>query len=87
MKQVCKVSSNRGSGLKFAQESGAYSVLLFLAEFLEARIAAEWIEIWIEPQERRGSRSKYAIFNKCFKAGIPRSFIPKRAAIRARVSS
>jgi len=44
------------SGLEFAQESGAYSVLLFLAEFLEARIAAEWIEIWIEPQERRGKR-------------------------------
>jgi hypothetical protein len=44
------------SGLEFAQESGAHSVLLFLAEFLEARIAAEWIEIWIEPQERRGKR-------------------------------
>jgi hypothetical protein len=31
------------------QESGAYSVLLFLAEFLESRIAAQGVPGWIEP--------------------------------------
>jgi hypothetical protein len=36
--------------------SGAYSVLVFLAEFLETRIIAERIEHWIEPEKRRSER-------------------------------
>jgi len=40
------------------QESGAYSVLLFLAEFLEARIGPQRIEHWIEPEQRRSERAR-----------------------------
>jgi hypothetical protein len=38
------------SGLEFAQESDAYSVLLLLAEFLETRIAAQRVPERIEPE-------------------------------------
>jgi hypothetical protein len=33
------------------------SVLLFLAEFLKARIVPEWIEHGIEPEQRRSERT------------------------------
>ena len=39
--QVSMASGNPVQGLKFTQESGAYPVLLFLAEFLERRIGPQ----------------------------------------------
>ena len=47
---------DRGAGIqgfKIAKESGAYSVLLFLAEFLESGIAAQRIPNRIEPKKCR----------------------------------
>jgi len=43
----------RSDRASLVQESGKYSVLLFLAEFLEARVGAQRIPNWIEFQELR----------------------------------
>jgi hypothetical protein len=54
---------DRGSGIQalVAQEKkGAYSVLLFLAEFLEARIFPERIEHGIEPEQRGSERHTFS---------------------------
>jgi hypothetical protein len=46
---VPRSQGNSGSGFKFAYKSRADSVLRFLAEFLESRIAAQRVPNWIEP--------------------------------------
>ena len=63
---------DRGAGIqgfKIAKESGAYSVLLFLAEFLESGIGAQRIPDWVEPK-KGGSNDNWRNPHPAFIRGL-----------------